>query len=91
MDVAATVAGAMTLLAKPKAKVNFMVSIPMVENTPDNTAALPGEVIQYRDELTVQVGNTGAIAGALGTELGGFFADETLSAYIILCSYWLLI
>ncbi len=65
MGVAAAVAGAMTLLAKPKAKVNFVLLIPMVENTPDNTAVLPGEVIQYKKGLTVQVFNTDAEGGLI--------------------------
>ena len=60
MGGAAAVAGAMTLLAKTKAKVNVVVLIPMVENTPDNTSVLPGEVIRYKNGLTVQVGNTDA-------------------------------
>jgi len=110
MGGAAAVAGALTLLAKTKAKVNVVALIPIVENMPDNTAVLPGEVIHYKNGLTVQVGNTdaegrliladgliragewnaeyivniatltGAILNALGTELGGVFGDEALSA-----------
>jgi leucyl aminopeptidase len=110
MGGAAAVAGAMTLLAKSKAKANVVVLIPMVENMPDNTSVLPGEVITYKNGLTVQVGNTdaegrliladaliragelnakyivniatltGAVVNALGTELGGVFGDEELSA-----------
>lgn len=112
MGGAAAVAGALTLLAKSKAKVNVVALIPMVENMPDNTSVLPGEVIHYKNGLTVQVGNTdaegrliladaliragewnaayivniatltGAIMNALGTELGGVFGDEELSAAI---------
>lgn len=110
MGGAAAVSGAMTILAKMKAKVNVVVLIPIVENAADNTAVLPGEVITYKNGLTVQVGNTdaegrliladgliragewkadyivniatltGAIVNALGTELGGVFGDEALSA-----------
>lgn len=110
MGGAAAVAGAMTLLAKAKAVANVVVLMPIVENMPDNTSVLPGEVIRYKNGLTVQVGNTdaegrliladaliragewnaeyivniatltGAIGNALGTELGGVFGDETLSA-----------
>lgn len=112
MGGAAAVAGALTLLAKSKAKVNVVALIPIVENMPDNTSVLPGEVIHYKNGLTVQVGNTdaegrliladaliragewnaeyivniatltGAIMNALGTELGGVFGDEELSAAI---------
>ena len=110
MGGAAAVSGALTLLAKSKAKVNVVALIPIVENMPDNTSVLPGEVITYKNGLTVQVGNTdaegrliladaliragewkaeyivdiatltGAIVNALGTELGGVFGDEELSA-----------
>lgn len=110
MGGAAAVAGAMTLLAKTKAAANVVVLIPIVENMPDNTSVLPGEVIRYKNGVTVQVGNTdaegrliladaliragewnaeyivniatltGAIENALGTELGGVFGDEALSA-----------
>lgn len=90
--------------------MNVVALIPIVENMPDNTSVLPGEVITYKNGLTVQVGNTdaegrliladaliragewkadyivdiatltGAIVNALGTEIGGVFGDEELSA-----------
>lgn len=60
MGGAAAVSGALTILAKMKAKVNVVVLIPIVENMPDNTSVLPGEVIHYKNGLTVQVGNTDA-------------------------------
>lgn len=60
MGGAAAVSGALTLLAKSKAKVNVVALIPIVENMPDNTSVLPGEVITYKNGLTVQVGNTDA-------------------------------
>lgn len=60
MGGAAAVSGALTLLAKSKSKVNVVALIPIVENMPDNTSVLPGEVITYKNGLTVQVGNTDA-------------------------------
>ncbi|MFD1206907.1 MULTISPECIES: leucyl aminopeptidase family protein [Sporosarcina] len=60
MGGSAAVAGAMQLLAETKAQVNVVALIPMVENTIDNTAVLPGEVIHYKNGLTVQIGNTDA-------------------------------
>lgn len=110
MGGAAAVAGAMSLLAASQAKVNAVALIPIAENIPDSKSVLPGEVIRYRNGLTVQVGNTdaegrliladaliragelnaeyivdiatltGAIVNALGTEIGGVFGDEELSA-----------
>lgn len=58
MGGAAAVSGALTLLAKSNAKVNVVGLIPIVENMLDNKSVLPGEVIQYKNGLTVQVGNT---------------------------------
>ncbi|MBE1555386.1 leucyl aminopeptidase family protein [Sporosarcina limicola] len=110
MGGAAAVSGALTLLAKMKAKVNVVALMPIVENMPDSLSVLPGEVITYKNGLTVQVGNTdaegrliladaliragewkaeyivdiatltGAVLNALGTEIGGVFGDEELSA-----------
>lgn len=60
MGGAAAVAGAMKLLATSKAKVNVIALIPMVENSPDNTSVLPGEIIRYKNGHTVQVANTDA-------------------------------
>lgn len=60
MGGAAAVSGALTLLAKSKAKVNVVALMPIVENIPDSTSVLPGEVITYKNGLTVQIGNTDA-------------------------------
>ena len=60
MGGAAAVAGAMKLLAASKEKVNVIALIPMVENSPDNTSVLPGEIIRYKNGHTVQVANTDA-------------------------------
>ncbi|MEH7391168.1 leucyl aminopeptidase family protein [Bacillus sp. JJ1503] len=60
MGGAAAVAGAVKLLAASKAKVNVVALIPIVENSPDNTSVLPGEIIRYKNGHTVQVGNTDA-------------------------------
>lgn len=60
MGGSAAVAGAMKLLVESEADVNVVALIPMVENSPDNLSVLPGEVIQYKNGHTVQVGNTDA-------------------------------
>ncbi|KXH87038.1 M17 family metallopeptidase [Sporosarcina sp. HYO08] len=60
MGGAAAVAGAMSLLAASKAKANVVALIPIAENIPDSKSVLPGEVIRYKNGLTVQVGNTDA-------------------------------
>ncbi|MFS0690953.1 leucyl aminopeptidase family protein [Sporosarcina sp. 179-K 8C2 HS] len=60
MGGSAAVAGAMQLLVDSKAKVNVVALIPMVENTPDANSVFPGEVIRYKNDKTVQVGNTDA-------------------------------
>ncbi|PIC64290.1 aminopeptidase [Sporosarcina sp. P13] len=109
MGGSAAVSGALSLLAYSDAKVNVVALIPMVENTPGPDAVMPGEVIQYKNGISVQVGNTdaegrliladgliragelgakytvdiatltGAVVGALGTEIGGVFGDEDLA------------
>lgn len=109
MGGSAAVSGALSLLAHLDAKVNVVVLIPMVENTPGPDAVMPGEVIQYKNGISVQVGNTdaegrliladgliraeelgaaytvdiatltGAVVGALGTDIGGVFGDEELA------------
>ena len=60
MGGAAAVAGAMKLLSETKAKVNVVALTPIVENMPDNTSVIPGDVIRYKNGLYVQVGNTDA-------------------------------
>lgn len=82
MGGAAAVAGAMSLLAKSKAAVNVVALIPIVENMPDNQSVLPGEVIHYKNGMTVQVGNTDA-EGRLILADGLIRAGERKAEYIV--------
>ncbi|WP_432352521.1 leucyl aminopeptidase family protein [Sporosarcina sp. A2] len=82
MGGSAAVAGAMKLLVDSGADVNVVALIPMVENTPDNTAVLPGEVIQYKNGHTVQVGNTDA-EGRLILADGLIRAGELNAAFVV--------
>lgn len=82
MGGAAAVAGAMKLLAAQKAKVNVVALIPMVENAPDNTSVLPGEIIRYKTGHTVQVGNTDA-EGRLILADGLIRAGEYDAKYVV--------
>ncbi|WP_240508081.1 leucyl aminopeptidase family protein [Virgibacillus indicus] len=82
MGGAAAVAGAMKLLEKSKAKVNVTALIPIVENMPDNTSVIPGDVIRYKNGLTVQAGNTDA-EGRLILADGLIRAGELQAEYII--------
>ena len=82
MGGSAAVAGALTLLAKTNAKVNVVALIPIVENMPDSNAVLPGEVIRYKNGLTVQVGNTDA-EGRLILADGLIRAGELNAEYIV--------
>ncbi|HLS06993.1 MAG TPA: leucyl aminopeptidase family protein [Bacillota bacterium] len=81
MGGAAAVAGAMSLLAESKAKVNVVALLQIVENIPDNQSVLPGEVIRYRNGHTVQVGNTDA-EGRLILADGLIRADELEADYV---------
>src|SRR5690625_604494 len=81
MGGAAAVAGALSLLAESKAKVNVVALLQIVENIPDNQSVLPGEVIRYRNGHTVQVGNTDA-EGRLILADGLIRADELEADYV---------
>lgn len=82
MGGAAAVAGAFHLLSQTEANVNVVGLIPMVENAPDNTSVYPGEIIKYKNGLTVQVGNTDA-EGRLILADGLIRADELGADYIV--------
>lgn len=82
MGGAAAVAGAMKLLAESKAAVNVVALIPIVENMPDNTSLIPGDVIHYKNNLKVQVGNTDA-EGRLILADALIRAGELNSDYVI--------
>ncbi|MGZ9586494.1 leucyl aminopeptidase family protein [Paenibacillus marinisediminis] len=58
MGGAAGVIGAMDILARSNAKANVVAIIPVAENMPDGRAMVPGDVLEYPNGLSVQVGNT---------------------------------
>lgn len=82
MGGAAAVSGAMQLLVESEAQVNVVALIPMVENMPDGKAVLPGEVIRYKNNHTVQIGNTDA-EGRLILADGLIRAGELKANYIV--------
>src|SRR5699024_4526508 len=82
MGGAAAVAGAMKLLAASQADVNVVGLIPMVENMPDSTDVLPGDVIRYKNGNTIQIGNTDA-EGRLILADGIIRAGELEADYIV--------
>ncbi|MEH7273664.1 leucyl aminopeptidase family protein [Neobacillus vireti] len=82
MGGAAAVVGAIKLLDSLKAKVNVVGLIPIVENTPDNTSVIPGEIIRYKNGSTVQVGNTDA-EGRLILADGLIRAGEWNAEYVV--------
>lgn len=82
MGGAAAVAGAMQLLVETEADVNVVALIPMVENMPDSKSLLPGEVIRYKNNQTVQVGNTDA-EGRLILADGLIRAGELNAEYVV--------
>ncbi|UOF89858.1 leucyl aminopeptidase family protein [Fodinisporobacter ferrooxydans] len=57
---AAAVVGALDIIVKSQMAVNLLVLVATAENIPDGGAMLPGDVIQYPNGVTVQVGNTDA-------------------------------
>ncbi|NOU75960.1 peptidase M17 [Paenibacillus sp. LMG 31458] len=58
MAGAAAVIGALDILAAGDVKANVVVLIAAAENMPDGEALLPGELLQYPNGVSVQVGNT---------------------------------
>ncbi|WP_060681640.1 leucyl aminopeptidase family protein [Virgibacillus halodenitrificans] len=82
MGGSAAVAGAMKLIAATKLKVNVVALIPIVENIPDNTAVIPGDVIHYKNGMHVQVGNTDA-EGRLILADGLLRAGELKAKYVV--------
>ncbi len=57
---AAAVIGAMDILTRMEAEANVTALIPTAENMPDGGAMRPGDIIEYPNGVTVQVGNTDA-------------------------------
>ena len=82
MGGAAAVAGAMKLLAQSKADVNVIGLIQTVENIPDRHSILPGDVIEYKNGHSVQVGNTDA-EGRLILADGLIRAGELNAKYVV--------
>lgn len=82
MGGAAAVAGALKLLAATNAKVNVVGIIQTVENIPDRHSILPGDIIEYKNGHTVQVGNTDA-EGRLILADGLIRAGELNANYIV--------
>ncbi len=57
---AAAVLGAMDILIRMEIEANVTALIPAAENMPDGGAMRPGDIIQYPNGVSVQVGNTDA-------------------------------
>ncbi|UOM35299.1 leucyl aminopeptidase [Acuticoccus sp. I52.16.1] len=60
MGGAAAVVGAMTAIAKRKAKANVIGIIGLVENMPDGKAQRPGDIVKSKSGQTVEIINTDA-------------------------------
>jgi leucyl aminopeptidase len=60
MGGAAAVFGALDILVRSGQAVNVVALIATAENMPDGGSLLPGEVIRYANDVTVQVKNTDA-------------------------------
>lgn len=58
MGGAAAVIGAVDIIRNSSLKVNLVAIIAAAENVPDGNALLPGDVLQYPNGVSVQVGNT---------------------------------
>ncbi|MCE5173073.1 leucyl aminopeptidase family protein [Paenibacillus profundus] len=58
MGGAAAVIGAVDIIRNSGVKVNLVAIIAAAENIPDGNALLPGDVLQFPNGVSVQVGNT---------------------------------
>ncbi len=82
MAGAAAVIGAFAALVTTGAKCNVVGLIVAAENLPDGSAMLPGELIQYRNGVSVQVANTDA-EGRLALADALIRAHELGAKYVI--------
>src|SRR5699024_4383637 len=82
MGCEAAVAGVIKLLAEANANVNVVGLIQTVENMPGKDAMLPGDIIQYKNGKSVQIGNTDA-EGRLILADGIIRAGELQAEYIV--------
>jgi leucyl aminopeptidase len=82
MAGAAAVAGAVKLLAAMQAQVNVVGFIPAVENILGENSYLPGDIITYKNNLSVEIGNTDA-EGRLVLADGLLRANEIGAEYVV--------
>src|SRR5690625_3923340 len=82
MGGAGAVAGAIKLLADMNAQVNIVGLMPIVENILGENAFLPGDIITYKNNLTVEIGNTDA-EGRLILADGILYANEIDADYVV--------
>lgn len=82
MGGAAAVAGAVKLLSDTHAQVNVVGLIPVVENILDQRSYLPGDIITYKNNISVQIGNTDA-EGRLILADGLIRASELGATYVV--------
>jgi len=60
MSGASTVIHTMEAIAQLKPKLNVVAVVPSAENRPDARAYLPGDVLKYKNDVTVEVHSTDA-------------------------------
>lgn len=82
MGGAGAVVGAVKLLADMNAQVNIVGLIPVVENILSEHSVLPGDIIRYKNNLTVEIGNTDA-EGRLILADGILRANELGAEYVV--------
>ncbi len=82
MSGAAAVVGAMKSISQIKPKVNVEAYIPLVENMPGGGAFRVSDILEYRNGVSVEVGNTDA-EGRLILADGLIWASETKPDVII--------
>lgn len=83
MGGSAAVVGAVSALAKLKAKVNIVAAVALVENMPDGKAQRPGDVVKTMSGQTVEVLNTDAEGRLILADALWYVQDKFKPSHII--------
>jgi leucyl aminopeptidase len=82
MGGAASILGAMRIIAKLKPRVNVIAAIPCAENMPSGSAQKPGDVIVHRGGKTSEVLNTDAEGRLVLADALAYLSEKKPSAIV---------
>jgi cytosol aminopeptidase len=82
MGGAAAVVAATYAIALQQLPINVIALVPMCENMPSGSASRPGDVVEARNGLTIEIGNTDAEGRLILADALSYAADFKPSAVI---------